>query len=112
MVRGTVLAAPAEPAAPLALGDPAQPRRIALCLDGTPAGRRMVAWAARAFLRKGDDVYLLHSPVGLEAADLLPAMGNVEACRTMLLAEGFPEDRVSPVELARWLFVMPAWLRG
>ena len=59
----------------------------------------MVAWAAATLLRPADDIYLLHSPAGLEAADLLPAMGEVEACRMSLISRGYPENHVSPVEL-------------
>ena len=99
VVRGSALALPREPATPLQLGDAGAVRRIALCLDGSPAGRRMVAWAAATLLRPADDIYLLHSPAGLEAADLLPAMGEIEACRIALISHGFPENHISPVEL-------------
>jgi len=75
-------------------------RRIAVCLDGSAGCRKIVEWAAKTLLSPdSDDVYLLHSPAGLEASQLLPAMGNIEACRSFLLAQGFPEHHVSPVEL-------------
>lgn len=99
VVRGSSVVVPRENAAPLQLGDAGAVRRIALCLDGSPAGRRMVAWAAATLLRPADDIYLLHSPAGLEAADLLPAMGEIEACRIALISHGFAESRISPVEL-------------
>jgi nucleotide-binding universal stress UspA family protein len=99
VVRGSALPPPPEPTAPLDFGSSTGGRRVAICLDGTVTGRRMVAWAAQVLLRAADDIYLLHSPAGLEAADLLPAMAEVEACRGMLLARGFPEQRANPVEL-------------
>jgi nucleotide-binding universal stress UspA family protein len=106
VVRGSALAPAATPSAaaaaasaPLNFGAPDAGRRIAFCLDGTPSGRRMVAWAAQVLLRADDDVSLLHSPAGLEAADLLPAMAEVEACRGLLISRGLPEFKVSPVEL-------------
>jgi nucleotide-binding universal stress UspA family protein len=99
VVRGSALPPAAAPSVPLDFGSPAAGRRIALCLDGTPAGRRMAAWAAQVLLRADDDISLLHSPAGLEAANLLPAMAEVEACRGLLLSRGFPEHKVSPVEL-------------
>jgi nucleotide-binding universal stress UspA family protein len=75
-------------------------RRIAVCLDGSSSSCRKVAeWAAATLLTPADDVYLLHSPAGLEASQLLPAMANIEASRTFLLSQGFPEHCVSPVEL-------------
>ena len=75
-------------------------RRIAICLDGSAGCRKIVEWAAKTLLSSdNDDVYLLHSPAGLEASQLLPAMGNIESCRAFLLAQGFPEHRVSPSEL-------------
>ena len=95
VVRGV---APTRPASPLQLSEDVT-RRIAICLDGSTQCRKIVEWAATTVLSPADDVYLLHSPAGLEASQLLPAMGNIEACRTFLLAQGFAEERVSPVEL-------------
>ena len=90
-----------DAAAPLQLSDSEQGRRIALCLDGTSASRRAVAWAAHTLLRPLDTIFLLHSPAGLAPAEVLPAMGEVQACRTQLLSRGFAEHRVVPVELVR-----------
>ena len=75
-------------------------RRVAICLDGSTQCRKIVEWAAKTLLSPAtDDVYLLHSPAGLEASQLLPAMGNIQSCRSFLLAQGFAERSVSPVEL-------------
>ena len=90
--------APTHPASPLQLSDDVT-RRIAICLDGSASCRKLVEWAATTVLSPADDVYLLHSPAGLEASQLLPALGNIEACRAFLLAHGFAEERISPVEL-------------
>ncbi len=96
VVRGSNIAAP-EPGAALTLGDESLGRQVALALDGTESCRRLVAFAARTVLRPKDALFLMHSPYGLEASELLAAMSQLENARTDLLAAGFKD--VFPMEL-------------
>lgn len=82
VIRSTASSATTPQA--LVLGDPAKERRIVIAVDGSPCGRRMVAWAARWMLRSTDSVFLVHSPAGQRSDDVLLAMGEMQACRLLL----------------------------